>query len=301
MVHFVSVLALFIAAIFDIRERRIPDWLTYSGTMIGIILWLLQGDYSVLLYVSVTLLLAYLFYRMGLWAGGDVKLFTALASLNPYSVSLFGVSVPFPLALFLASLFSAFFLTVPYLLYRVLVDRDLRTDFLRSLRPIVAKSFVLSVLAPVFGVFALLFTFLPFPGDVLSAIAVLLYSPSAGFIKAFLVLFILSSSFKLLSMRSRVFRRVKRVEELREGDVPVDFVLEDGRIVPFSWATAALVETGRIRVRINPLRAAGLYREDIKWLKEIGVNELPVKTTMPFVPFVLIAYILLLPIVLVGG
>jgi len=296
-----TLLVLLLAAFFDICERKIPNWLTYGAMIIGIAYWLVTGNYSVILYVAGTFAVAYLFYRIGLWAGGDVKLFTAIAALNPYSFTLCGVTLPFPLALFIVSIFTAFLLTFPWMLWRILRSKDLRRHLLRDLPAILRKSIVAAVVFSNFGPLGVFFLFLPNPVDLFSALALFLWSPPPSLLGYATLLFFTGVFIRVLSMRSLVFRRVKRVDELEDGDVPADFILEDGKIIPFSWTTAILAETGKIPVRYSPLRAAGLYPEDIQWLKEQNIEKIAVRTTTPFVPFVAAAYLLLIALSYIGA
>jgi len=298
---FLSLFALSLSCYFDLRERRIPDWITCSGTIAGILLWLSAGRFDVVLYVGCTFLAAYLLYRVGLWAGGDVKLFTALAALNPYSVEVFGRAVPFPLLLFILSVLLAFLLSFPFMLVKILLRGDLRKALLSGASRILVKAFSISVLTTGLGAPGLLFAFLPSPYDVFSALAVLLWNPSPAFLPSFALISLSAFFLRVLSMRVHVFRREKSVEELVEGDVPADFVTEDGRVIPFSWRTAVLVEAGKIPVRLSPLRAAGVSREDIEWLRSKGIRRIHVRTTMPFVPFVAAAYLFSIFPIFSGG
>ena len=301
---FAEIFSLFILAIScysDLRERRIPDWLTYTGTAAGVILWLLAGKWQVVLYAVCTFLAAYLLYRLGLWAGGDVKLFTALAALNPYSVNVLGYEVPLILLVFLLSVLSAFLLSFPVMLALIVMRRDLRAKLLSGAHVVIAKAFSVSVLTHVFGLLGLFFVLLPPPVDVLAAIGALVWKPNTGFIPSFFVILLVALFFRVVSMRVYVFRKEKKVDELKEGDVPADFVTEDGRVLPFSWRTAVLAEAGKVPVRLSPLRAAGLYKEDIEWLRYKGVEKISVRTTMPFVPFVAVAYLLSLFLKYFGG
>lgn len=82
----------------DFRDRTIPNWLTYGLILTGLALAgvesYLQSSVSPLLLtmgvVLVTYIGAYVFWRAGAWAGGDVKLFTGLAALNPYNPFILG-------------------------------------------------------------------------------------------------------------------------------------------------------------------------------------------------------------------
>ncbi len=103
-------LLLFLAAILDIKEGKIPDWLTY-GSMLHAIL--LSPNPITVVSILATLAIFYPFYRLGLLGGGDVKLMMALSA---YRGIVFTLAL-LPLA---ALLYSLKYLpkTLPYLLRR---------------------------------------------------------------------------------------------------------------------------------------------------------------------------------------
>lgn len=90
-----------VATVFDVRERRIPDWLTYSATALALGFHFLPGVLGALACSAIP----YLFHRVGKLGLGDVKLFLALgAILGPlvgFEVELYAFVLAFPLALFL--------------------------------------------------------------------------------------------------------------------------------------------------------------------------------------------------------
>ena len=296
-----TLVVLAISCYSDLRERRIPDWLTYAGTAVGVIIWLFAGNFYVLPYVVCTFFAAYFLYRLGLWAGGDVKLFTAIAALNPHFVDVFGYSIPLIALIFLLSILLAFFLSFPLMLAVILTRKELRGHILSGAPHIAAKAFSVSVLTHCFGLFGLLFVFLPSPADLFASLAVLFWRPALDFLLSFTLILAISLFLRVVSMRVLVFRKEKAVGDLQEGDVPADFITEDGKIIPFSWRTAVLAEIGKIPVRLSPLRAAGLYEEDIEWLRSKGIHNLSIRTTMPFVPFVAMAYLFSLAPIFFGG
>lgn len=297
----ISIIILSISSYFDLRERRVPNWITYSGTALGILLSLFAGYWQIVPYVAIVFIVAYALYRVGLWAGGDVKLFTALSALNPPFIELFGYSIPFPLALFFLSILLAFLLSFPIMLSVILLRKELRNSLLSSIPVITAKSFSISVIASAFGFLGLLFLFFPPPVDLFISLSLLLWRPTLDFLPAFATVFFFALFFRVLSMRVYVFRKEKNLDELEEGDVPVDFIMSDGRRIPFSWKNALIISTQKLPVRLSPLRAAGLYKEDIEWLRSKGIERLSVRTTMPFVPFVAVAYLCLLAVIYLGG
>jgi preflagellin peptidase FlaK len=124
---FVSLFILGVGSYTDLKQRIISNKLTYSGIALGILIHLIESyylnDYSVALIAFavtvVTFIASYGLWKLGVWAGGDVKLFTALAALNPFNLGIirnviglnFGlfasVLVPvFPLTLFIFTIFS---------------------------------------------------------------------------------------------------------------------------------------------------------------------------------------------------
>jgi Flp pilus assembly protein protease CpaA len=77
-----------LACYLDITRRVIPDWLTYGGIAAGLLLgfWncTVLGPAFAVQYaamLAVALLLGYALFLLGVWAGGDAKLFWALAAL----------------------------------------------------------------------------------------------------------------------------------------------------------------------------------------------------------------------------
>jgi prepilin peptidase CpaA len=79
-----SVLAI-IATWFDVRERRIPNWLAFGGMMLGLALHPLDGALGLLLGAAI-FLPGFLCKMAG---GGDVKLYAAAGSIAGWSSGLF--------------------------------------------------------------------------------------------------------------------------------------------------------------------------------------------------------------------
>ena len=124
---FISLLLLIIGSYTDFKERIISNKLTYGGIILGILIHLISSwqlnDYSIVLIAVIVTIATFIaswgLWKIGVWAGGDVKLFTALAALNPFNLGIirdllglkFGllasISIPvFPLTLFIFSIIS---------------------------------------------------------------------------------------------------------------------------------------------------------------------------------------------------
>jgi preflagellin peptidase FlaK len=127
----------------DLKRGIIPNKLTFPLIAIGIVL---NGIYAfmigeflfILVCVVVTGVifgLGYLFWKMGAWAGGDVKLFTALAALIPFNPLLVSYQIfqvpfpvegiyPFPLTLIINSILSILPFLLIYVFYVVAKDKS---------------------------------------------------------------------------------------------------------------------------------------------------------------------------------
>ena len=131
----IAIIACIYASYTDLKSGIIQNKLTFSLIALGLIL---NAVYAVItnnvwfiiigiIFTAVIYVLGYIFWKLGAWAGGDVKLFTALAALLPFSPSLLnynvlGVAFPigaiygFPITIIINSLLSI----LPFLLIYVL-------------------------------------------------------------------------------------------------------------------------------------------------------------------------------------
>jgi len=89
----IAVVACIYASYSDLKEGIIRNKLTFPLIAIGIILnavYVFTSTADIYLFIiclivtAVVFALGYLFWKMGAWAGGDVKLFTGLAALIPF-------------------------------------------------------------------------------------------------------------------------------------------------------------------------------------------------------------------------
>ncbi|MEM3453048.1 MAG: prepilin peptidase, partial [Candidatus Hadarchaeum sp.] len=82
----IAVVGSIIAVYTDLRKRIIPNELNFTMIFFGIIYYILLGIFSLDFFVmisgvlgaAISFAIGYLLWRTGGWAGGDVKLFTAL-------------------------------------------------------------------------------------------------------------------------------------------------------------------------------------------------------------------------------
>ncbi len=96
----VALVGVSISVFTDLKNRIVPNELTYSMVAIGIgfslIYGVMMGDYIRAFYgvfgAALAFALGYIMYLTGGWAGGDVKLFAGLGALLPAYSDAFGLS-----------------------------------------------------------------------------------------------------------------------------------------------------------------------------------------------------------------
>ncbi|WP_405303551.1 prepilin peptidase [Methanobrevibacter sp.] len=87
----ITVLFCILATIFDVKEGIVPNKLTYGLLLFGLISNLILACVSSnikfilasIISASVTYAITYLMWQLNIWGGGDVKLFTGIASVIP--------------------------------------------------------------------------------------------------------------------------------------------------------------------------------------------------------------------------
>ncbi|MFH0970912.1 MAG: prepilin peptidase [Candidatus Diapherotrites archaeon] len=286
-----SLLGLVIASYTDLRWRIVPNYIPYALGGMGIVLALYESFIAssiapFLLSAGVmvgTYVIAYVFWRAGAWAGGDVKLFTGLAVLNPlnpfvlgsffnFSFFFFGkewvVLSSFPV--FMLNLFIvSVFMLIPYtgfLSLQALSKKVLRKEWLSitwsAILSAVVYAFTLSLFSAV-----LQFYSLPLWGVIIPLLLVAFFPPLvryglAGFglisilshfspvssvlviLGAFLLLNVLRAWYGFA--QRHVLTKTKKITELEDGDIPGEAIfLRDGKIVRETpWSFQTIIKAG---------------------------------------------------------
>ncbi len=101
-------------AITDAKTGYIYDYITIPMIVCGIILSILQMQWTNLIFGTIIFVLLYITYKLGKIGGGDVKLFAAIALLNPYNDYYFLVTTLF-FAAMSAMVFYAIYYFIKYL------------------------------------------------------------------------------------------------------------------------------------------------------------------------------------------
>ena len=352
----ISFILLAVATYTDLRERIVSDKITYSMIALGLLLHLflsfLTDDFGFILFSGIatigTFLGAMLLWKLGVWAGGDVKLFTGLAALNPvnYGVlrdliglngALFAsIHLPvFPFWLFVFSVFAMFPYGAMISLNGIAKNKDLSEKVFAEIKKrfvhLAAFSILVAGLSAVVAAMRLDALFvLPMllaigflrkkisAGVATVVFAFALYtdyvSALQGALMVFLPLLFLFLLLKLYFASREILAENVKITALEEGMISGETIVEEkGKVKRLEKAGIGTIikhfrnnnvdavrrliwPSGRILA--SSRAAGGLTEEQIRELKKLVnekklENKLAVKKSVPFVPAVLIAYILL--------
>jgi preflagellin peptidase FlaK len=297
LAFFLSFFGLVVAAYTDLKQRIVPNklnlFLLASGLVLYAVSSVLYTSWQPIIFSLIALtysfLLAYVLYKVGFWAGGDVKLFAALGCLNPvnpFIARIFGfqgfvLNEPlFPIELFAFTLFAILPVTIAILIKRS--DSKLRAKLLSFLAIIVLFA-LLSVVVNV-EIVANAFAYL--------AVLLLAY---------FLIL--------CFPLAKSVFVREVKISELQEGDIPAEAIrVVNGKVVREKGFNMKKLINYMVQYKmgaeiahkdiVSPLRARGVTPQEITELNELvakGLLEdsILIKESAPMVPAILVAYIVL--------
>lgn len=93
-----------LGAALDLRSRRIPNWLTFPGMALGLLLGLAGGRPSQAAgALGACLLAGFLLWALGCFGEGDAKLFAALGALAGADAAFLGLALSLPLLLLWAA------------------------------------------------------------------------------------------------------------------------------------------------------------------------------------------------------
>lgn len=125
----IALAAVCIANYTDLQKRIIPNQLTFPLIGVGIAFWALLGvwhwdlwmTFSGALGAAIAFMIGYAMWLTGGWAGGDVKLFTALGALLPFYTAPHVQNVPYPFPITI--LFNSVIAILPILLIYAVICR----------------------------------------------------------------------------------------------------------------------------------------------------------------------------------
>ena len=146
----ITVLFCIMAAIFDVKDGIIPNWLTrfllIFGFVSNLILSLFSSNIKYILAsiisVIITYFITYMMWQLNIWGGGDVKLFTGISSVIPFGTNVDFLDIfpqlsiyPFSFSVVLNSILVSFpflIIFVTYLIFKNNIFKE-NKDFLFNL------------------------------------------------------------------------------------------------------------------------------------------------------------------------
>ncbi|MBU1196893.1 prepilin peptidase [Candidatus Micrarchaeota archaeon] len=244
-----------IASFSDIKKREIADSLNFGAFGLAVVLNVLYvPEASFLLarflpFISLAFLFSFLLYRVGAWAGGDVKFFTALAAFYPLLNPLFSFYSFFSIFLFSVLLLVPVMLLIympriaPYASH---LQELLKQSLFSSLNASIFSYVVLIVLSFVFFFFpdsplllilvVLLLYFLDIPLAPSIVLFVIFWFMYGLELELYLFLFAIAfaasfftRTFSLLS--THVLRVTVPIKHVKEGMIPSETVVQKGKRV----------------------------------------------------------------------
>ncbi len=122
----ITILFAILASILDIKKGFVPDWLNYLliffGLSSNLILSFVTGNlkYFLASFISmvITYVVSYMLWKLHMWGGGDVKLFTSIATVIPFGwniefFNIFPVLSIYPFAF--SVIFNSILVSFPFL------------------------------------------------------------------------------------------------------------------------------------------------------------------------------------------
>ena len=277
MIAGISLIALIIASITDIKKREVPDFLNFSLIGIGIVLgatlsiinWIIWPLLAAIGGLAVGYGIGALMYYTGQWGGGDAKMLMGLGALH--SVAFLGpnsfiLNSTFPL--FFTIIITIFIAGAGYSLiyligliiahwrrYHQALSKKLKEKNLRKQRWIVVSVIILCIIGIIMT----------------SDLQLKLLIASFGVL---VVLGLYTSVIVKTAEKALMIKKIL-VSKLVEGD----------------WIAKNVIVKGEI---VCGPKTLGVEKKHLTLLKKLKVKSVYVKEGVPFIPGFLLGYILIL-------
>ncbi|MER2013537.1 MAG: A24 family peptidase [Methanobrevibacter sp.] len=139
----VTILFCILATIFDVKKGIVPDLLTGNLLIFGFISNVLLAIFSSnikyilasIISVVITYTITYLMWQLNIWGGGDVKLFTGIASVIPFGFNLEYLNIfpelsiyPFSFSVVINSVLVSFPFLVIFVIHLVVKNKVFRRN-----------------------------------------------------------------------------------------------------------------------------------------------------------------------------
>jgi Flp pilus assembly protein protease CpaA len=246
-------IALIYSTITDIKYREVSNWVSLGlliyGTIANAIYFgIVKGYLSTiyfLIFVAIVFCVCYLFWKLGIFAAGDAKLYSGIAAVIPVQlISLIGAinsTMPFILSLFILSIllmlpiagFKLFFAYFKHTKVKETLSKSIKNNFwsfVLNIIYVVSLYFVFSFFTWPIWVFILVSIILGFvPKKIRYPISVVLFLVSiiintlnTVYYMIFAIVFALFIAFMIqlfVLSRSGLLNEKKKVMALKEGDL----------------------------------------------------------------------------------
>ncbi len=339
--------ALAFASYTDINYREVSNYLTFGLMGYGLIansiyFYFSLGIFALLKFLGffiLVYLILYLFWRLGIFAGGDSKLFIGLfavipftnisilsnTSLLPFIFSLFILSILFILPIGAFKVFISYFKNFKVKEY---IKKNLKQKllfFVVSICSILGIYFLFSYFSlPLYlYVLALILIFI-LPKKIKYVFSIGLFIVSLfldpiltlkNILPALIIFFLLGFVFWFFSIsKSGILNKTILINDLKEGDVLAHpLIVENEKLKPLKYSFYGdlkyslkkdIKSLGKVlekrkniynNIVINNILASGLNKEDVLKIKnEFSEKEIELKETLPMVPSIFVAYVVML-------
>jgi archaeal preflagellin peptidase FlaK len=344
-----SIIGLIAATYTDLKERIVPNKLNYGLAIIGLILFgiqsIMQNTPLPFIYSFLGMCIGFFFgwimWKIGIFAGGDVKLFMGLGALNPFTPALLKIglltnsNLPiFPITLFIYSLFAFLPYGIFVVLIKLLKNKKMQKEIFEEMKPKIILSIHVALFAS--AIYVVLFNYLInslwtipliliwgiFKSNkkyvtIITILAAIILNHTLfinALIAAILFSVILYSLLKILFLVKRVLVSEIEVKKLTEGMIPAKTLVWKGKKVVeleeinLNTIIKLIKEKNSKAIKemftpkkeiISGIKARGLNEEELKIVKKLAKEglipkKMKIKESMPFVPTMLLGYILCL-------
>lgn len=345
----ISLVGLVIATYTDLKARIVPNELNYGLAVLGLALFGIQSIFEQSLFplmgsilgLGVGFSFGWVLWKLGVFAGGDVKLFMGLGALNPLTPALIGVnpltSIGYPifaLTLFIYSLVSFLPYGLFMVFYKLSRNKKFQEELMLEMKPKIIEAMHIALFVSAIYVIlsqyglGTIIVIIPtmvlwsFFGDykkiiTIIAIIIAMIQDYNALVLVLLVTIFFSVGFyslmKVLFSTRRLFSMEIYVRDLKEGMIPaVTLYWSEGAIVEEKPLSLKEIISG-IRKGQNPLReklmakkeiissrkARGVTKNELRVVKRLAAKglipkKMLIKESMPFVPTMLLGYLLCL-------
>lgn len=338
----ISIIGLIIATYTDLKERIVTNKLNFTLAGIGILIYLTQ---SIIEQTPIPLILSilgliigfsfgWIMWKLGVFAGGDVKLFMALGALNPLTPALIKTTIftnstmqIFPITLFLYSLIGFIPYGIIVVTYKLKKNKQYRKKLKQEMKKRIIDGAKIAILISALSIIfeqiqitqiailptLIIFGIIPKHKKIIGAIIAItgiIISPTGILQKTtttfVCIVFIYGTIKLMLSLRPLLETTVK-IKDLKEGMIPTKTLYyEKGKVKEHNFTIKGIFEEAKKNklnalkpknIIISSTKARGLIESEIKELKKLlkakKIGEtIKIKDSMPFVPTMLIGYIL---------